>query len=52
MASNIKFGLLNKKEKKLLKKKKKRRKKKSMAKVHVDVYVIPYLVNRMLINKK
>ena len=51
MASNIKFGLLNKKEKKLLKKKK-RRKKKSMAKVHVDVYVIPYLVNRMLINKK
>lgn len=50
MASNIKFGLLNKKKK--LSKKKKRRKKKSMAKVHVDVYVIPYLVNRMLINKK
>lgn len=23
-----------------------------MAKVHVDVYVIPYLVNRMLTNKK
>ena len=51
MASNIKFGLLNKK-KKIIEKKKKRRKKKSMAKVHVDVYVIPYLVNRMLINKK